>query len=77
MKVFARTRGFLRPLASTRPLPTDCKITADTAPPAGSGVTGGRGWRKVKTQADGELLGRVPAWLLRDGGGPMVCIKLR
>jgi anti-sigma B factor antagonist len=34
----------------------------------------GRG--KVGLQADSELLGRVPAWLLRQEGGPMVSIEL-
>ena len=30
----------------------------------GSGVTRGHEWRRVETEADGELLGQVPAWLL-------------
>jgi anti-sigma B factor antagonist len=34
----------------------------------------GRG--KVGLQADSELLGRVPAWLLRQEGGPRVSIEL-
>ena len=33
--------------------------------------------RRVKTQADGELLGQVPAWLLWQGGGALVRTGLR